>query len=525
MTEIAWTEQASLPLLSIILWLPLAVLAGIAASRAERSESVIALAGACIELVLSLWLLTHFVRGTASLQFVEHLRGGGGWLSYHIGVDGLSILFLPLTSLLALLLVGYVLLQPPSARRRASLLLICAYQTILIGLFISLDALLFWLFAVAELVAAVLLVAVLGTGRNRIRTAVNLLQLLGVSVILLLVALLMLAWQHAGSQGGAGTFDMARWLGNPAAQSHQGFLLGVLLLALAIRLPAFPFHVWLPAVARQGPVAIAVVLLGGMQVAVYALLRIAFPLLPVAMHNYAWILTWVALAGILYGAVLAFMQLNLRSMLAFAVVSQNGAMLVALFSLTRAGFEGGLLLALNYGLALAGLLLIVGLIYRRTGTALLPRLAGLFEHAPLIGLAFLAAALGRIAMPGTPGFEAAHLALEGTLEARGWAVTMLAGLSNVLAAGYLFWAYQRIFLARKARTAPQLVDLTSGERVMAGLLCGVMFGVGLYASPWLEVVSASTQDLAAHVADYAIHSEAVVASDIAVQIVSPEDGI
>jgi NADH-quinone oxidoreductase subunit M len=510
MQEIAWVEQSSMPLLSMLLWLPALIVVALIAVKDGARQRELAIAGTAVELGLTVWLLTHFERGTSALQFVEHW-GRDGWPAYHLGVDGLSILFLPLTALLVLLLVAYICLQPHNPRRQRALVLVCGYETLLMGLFVSLDGLLFWLFAAAELVTAALLVAGLGTTRSRGRAAINLGQFLGIGVVLLLGALLMIAWGH-GRDGGGWTFDMVAWRSADLSTLRQELVLGLLLIALAIRLPAFPFHVWLPTVAREGPVAIAVVLLGGMQVAVYALLRIALPLLPVAMHDYAWPVTWIALTGVLYAAVLAYMQLNLRSLLAFAVVSQNGAMLVALFSLTQAGFEGGLLLALNYGLALAGLLLVVGLMHRRAGTALLPRLAGQFDRAPLIGLFFLAAALGRIAMPGTPGFEAAHLALEGTLESRGWTVTMLAGLSNVLAAGYLFWAYQRIFLARAPKVERFVPDLDLGERVVVGLLCAVMFGVGLYASPWIDVITASTRDLAAHVA--AVHPDGLVGSTL-----------
>jgi NADH-quinone oxidoreductase subunit M len=265
---------------------------------------------------------------------------------------------------------------------------------------------------------------------------------------------------------------------------------------LAVRLALFPFHAWLPVVAQHGTVAVGIVLLVGAKVGIYALLRFVFPLLPAAAEQWAgWIMA-LGLAGMLFGALLALLQLDLRRLLAFAVISQSGALAVGLFSLNPAGLRGGLLLALNLGLAAAGLFMVAGLLQRRLGGTRFYRLGGLFDAAPLLGLTFLVVVLGSIAMPGTPGFEAAHLALEGILETAGWGIATLAAAGNVLAAGYLLWAYQRIFLARSPkRRSAMLTDLRRRERVMAGLLCAVMIGVGLYADPWIKMIGGAVDDV------------------------------
>ena len=172
-------------------------------------------------------------------------------------------------------------------------------------------------------------------------------------------------------------------------------------------------------------------------------------------------------------------------------------MAVGLFSLNPAGLRGGLLLALNLGLAAAGLFMVAGLLHRRLGGTRFHRLGGLFDAAPLLGLTFLVVVLGSIAMPGTPGFEAAHLALEGILESAGWGVATFAAAGNVLAAGYLLWAYQRIFLARNPKVSSRpLTDLRNRELIMAGLLCLVMIGVGLYADPWIRMIGGSVEQVA-----------------------------
>ncbi len=184
-------------------------------------------------------------------------------------------------------------------------------------------------------------------------------------------------------------------------------------------------------------------------------------------------------------------------MLAFAVISHTGALVAGLFSLTTPGLKGSLLLSLNLGLAAAGLFIVAGLLHHRLGTTRSHRLGGLFDAAPLLGLTFLVVVLGSIAMPGTPGFESAHLVLEGVFESYGWGVAIVAASGNVLAAGYLLWAYQRIFLARNPRGVTlSPTDLRSGESIVAGLLCAVIVGVGLYADPWIETISGAVEPVA-----------------------------
>jgi NADH-quinone oxidoreductase subunit M len=199
----------------------------------------------------------------------------------------------------------------------------------------------------------------------------------------------------------------------------------------------------------------------------------------------------------IYGALMALLQVDLRRLVAFAAISENGSLLVGMFALNHAGLQGGLLLALNLCLATAGLYFATHLLNERVGTTRLDRLGGLFERVPLIGLTFLAAALGTLAMPGTPGFEAAHLALEGMLESFHWSSASGAAAGNVLVASVLLWAYQRIFFTRTGDGARGvLVDLRGFERLVAATLCAVIFGAGLYAHPWIETVSASLEHLA-----------------------------
>ena len=488
---------AGLPLLSALLLVPL--LGMIAAWRARQARTVfhIGLAAAGVELVLALWLLVQFEPNTTGMQWVEQVQLLP-WLGYHVGIDGVNVLFLPLTALLGLLTMLYA---EPEQREQPGWFVACllAQQAALIGMFTALNLLQFGLFALAEILPTTLLIGRWGTSPARHQAARHFHRALLGGLTALLLGILLLGWNHA-TQHGPWSFDLPALLTTPLSTGQQSLIFILLFGGLAVRLALFPFHAWLPLVAQHGTVAVGIVFLVGAKVGIYALLRFVFPLLPAAAEQWAGGIMALGLAGMLYGALLALMQRDLRRLLAFAVISQSGALVVGLLALNPAGLRGGLLLALNLGLAAAGLFMVAGLLQRRLGGTRFYRLGGLFDAAPLLGLTFLVVVLGSIAMPGTPGFEAAHLALEGILESAGWGIATLAAAGNVLAAGYLLWAYQRIFLARSPkRRMATLADLRGRERVMAGLLCAVMIGVGLYADPWIRMISAAVDRVAARV--------------------------
>ncbi|HRX69612.1 MAG TPA: NADH-quinone oxidoreductase subunit M [Candidatus Competibacteraceae bacterium] len=502
--------STSFLLLSLLLAVPLTGM--LAAFRTQQAHTAFALglATATVELMLTIQLLSHFQPEIPGAQFVEQYEILP-WLGIHLGIDGVSVLFLPLTALLTL----FVLLYTQSHRQQqerpgvfvANLL---ALETVLIGMFTALNLLQFWLFALAEVLPATFLIARYGTSPARDQAARYFLHFMLGGLAALLAGILLLGWNHATVTHEGWSFAGSALLETPVAAGQQSLIFILLFAGLAVRLALFPFHAWLPIVARHGTVAIGIVFLVGVKVGVYALLRWVFPLLPEAAWQWDAGVIALGLTGMLYGALLAFRQHDLRRLLAFAVISQSGVLVAGLFSLNPAGLRGSLLLALNLGLAASGLFIVAGLLYRRLGTTRFHQLGGLFETAPLLGLTFLVVVLGSIAMPGTPGFEAAHLALEGLLETQGWGIATLAAVGNVLAAGYLLWAYQRIFLARYPRgAAPFFADLRHRELLMAGLLCAVMIGVGLYADPWIKRIG-SAVDVTAH------RLEAAIGADLSV---------
>jgi NADH-quinone oxidoreductase subunit M len=244
-------------------------------------------------------------------------------------------------------------------------------------------------------------------------------------------------------------------------------------------------------------VAIAPALLLGVKVGVYGLVRFVLPLLPDAVTVWYPYVVGFAASGVFYAALLAFQQTNLRRLMAFAVVSHTSLVIIGIFSLDHVALQGALLLAVNFGLAATAMMLMTGFVYRRTRTTRLEKLGGLFDRIPLIGLTYLVAGLAIIGMPGTPGFDAAHLVLEAAIHRFGALPTVAAALGNVAAAGFLLWAFQRAFLAPPPAGRATAIERASGtESLIAAILVVVLLMAGFHMAPWLDLVEPPMKALA-----------------------------
>ncbi|MGE5152888.1 MAG: complex I subunit 4 family protein [Bdellovibrio bacteriovorus] len=483
------TLAGDFPLLALLQALPLAAALLLLRVRRDLWALLLALAVALAELALGALLYLRLDHANPAFQFAER------WtplppLNYHAGVDGVSVLFILLTGLICLLLVAY---GPSRGLKPLSILLavLLAVESALMSLFTTLDLLWFSLVSAAELALIGYLLWRWDTSPGKHLALARFYQFMGTGLALLLAGTLMLGWNHADLTGGVWSFDLTELSAFTVAPALSSVVFYLLFYGLAIRTPLFPLHGWLPLVAEHGNVAVGPALLLGLKVGIYGLVRFVFPLLPEAVVEWNAYVVAFATAGIFYAALLALLQVNLRRLLAFAVVSHTSILVIGLFSLGTAAFQGGVMLSVDFGLAIAGLLLMTGFIYRRTRTTLLPKLGGLFDRIPLIGIAFFVAGLSIVGMPGTPGFDAAHLMLEAAMDRFGALVTIAAALGNVAAAAFLLWAFQRAFLAPQREHGPQVIASASAtERLIAGTVILVLLGVGFHSEPWLELVDA-----------------------------------
>lgn len=495
-------ETAAFPLLSLLTLLPLLSSLGILLSRSAEQGLRIGFAGALTTVALSIYLLSSFVTENVDVQWFEQYQLLG--MSYSVGLDGSNVLFIPLTAILTLLALVYTLITR-HVTDRLFIACLMGYEALLIGAFSALNVLQFWLWSALELLPLLLLTAHAGTGQNRRWAVALVLQYWGSGLLMSLAGFLLLAFGLIDSEHPL-TFDWLTLTQNNAYLHDEVLIFVLLFFAFAIRMPIFPFHGWLPVLAEQGTVASAAVFLVGLKMGIYGVMRFIFPMVPGVAEQWAGFVVTLGLISIFYGAILALVQINIRRLLAFAVVSHTGMLVIGIFCFNAYGLEGGILLSAVYGLASAGMLFSVGLIYERTRTAFIPRLGGLFNTNTTLALLFMLCALSTMVMPGTPGFDASHILIEGTIEEYGWLAAIAILLGNVLAAAFLLRAFQQIFIAHPKRNHQPYSSShhpVTTERLIAAILVLLLMGTGFYTTPWLNLVDHSAAALTKH---FPIHS-------------------
>jgi len=494
MQELAWHTQLSFPVLAIMQLLPLAGLF-IVRFAGKRAVAVSALAITTIEMLLAIYLYLQFDQGITGFQFAEFVSLYGP-LDYHAAVDGISVLFLLLTNFLVLIVSLYGPLRGLNPQNRFQTTVL-ATQACLVAMFVTLNLLWFVLISFVQFILLGYLLWRWATSPNKDTAFTRYLQFMGSGLLLMIIGTLLLGWQYAEVHNHVWSFDLIDLQGSPILPVYQGWIFFLLFYGLAVRIPLFPLHGWLPLAAEHGTIAVAPILLLGVKTGIYGILRFVYPLLPDAVMEWQIFLLALAVTGILYAALLAMMQDNLRRLLAYAVISHTGIVMIGLLSLNPQAFLGSTLLTINFGLAIAGLFFMTGLIFQRTGTTRLTQLGGLFDHMPVVGIAFLVAGLAIVGMPGTPGFDAAHLVMEGSIESFGTLVTIGAALGNVMAAGFLLWAFQRVFLSQTENKNLRIkaTATLSTEVLIAGIIIAALLGLGFYSEPWLELIDKSLEPL------------------------------
>jgi NADH-quinone oxidoreductase subunit M len=490
--EIFWNQQAALPWLALLQLLPLFG-AAVVFALGERSTAVAAgKLFALAELVLVGILAKHVDPMQPIFQLAERID----LLGYHVAVDGISILFLLLTAPLTLLMTLYGMSRGMISPGRLFAVLLVA-EAGLVGMLLTLNIAWFALFSGLELWAVVYLLRRWASSRAEVLALARFVQYQGFGLALFVAGCFVLGWGHAEVTGGRWSFDFFDLSGKLPAGKFQTAAFYLLFYGLAVRTPLFPLHGWLPNMAQHGLIAVAPALMVGVKVGIYGMARFVLPLTPDAVMDWQPYVVGFAMAGVFFTAALAFLQTNLRRLLAFAVVSHTSLLVTGLFSLHSAGIQGAMLLAANFGLAVTGMWFIVGFVFRRTGTTELNELSGLFERIPFLAIAFLIFGLAIVGMPGTPGFDAAHLILEASIARFGALSTVATALGNVAAAGFLLWAFQKAFLSQE-KTGMHDVDRTqSMEYLVCGIAVAALLAIGFFTEPWLQLTDVASQALAA----------------------------
>jgi len=503
MKEILAADQIGFPLLSMLIMLPVIVAVILQFLRSEAAQRQAAMIGAMLELALAVFVVIKFIPGTANIQFAEHMS----WMpdlgsSLHLGVDGISVLFLPLTALVVLMTLVFT---PPAGGRsygRFYLSNIMLFEAINMGIFASLDLLSFFVFWELALIPSYFLIKLWGLGPQRQYAALKyvLYMLIGSAPLLIAIILLNINYNEAVAAGQAvagKSFDFLALMEVAVKPEIQTLLFFLMVIGFAVKGPVPPFHTWMPTVLMEGPIGMAIFLVG-LKLGVYGMLRFVIPLMPEASYEWYWLMTWLGAASILYGGAIALVQSNLRRLMAFASVSHVGLIVLGLFSLNTQSMQGGLIMMLHVGLTATALMFLTGALLWRTGSSELSAFGGISRHAPRLAVCFFVVGIASIGMPGTSGFLGEFMVLIGA-SLTDWRLAAVAVLGVILSAGYFLWYYERAFFGPPGKQIAKLRDLMPREFAMMGVMAGLVFWVGAFPAPFLNITGGSIEALAKRV--------------------------
>src|SRR5881409_3059271 len=490
-----------IPLVSLVTFLPGA--AGLALLFVpRRSVGVLRVASLAITLVtfvLSLPLYFGFAGDISGYQFEENRP----WMptlgaAYHVGIDGISLLLVLLTTFLMPLALAsaWGVIEDRLKEFIATMLIL---ETGMLGVFVSLDLFLFYVFWEAMLIPMYFIIGVWG-GPNRIYAAVKFVLYTMVGSVLMLVAILALYSQH-GLTTGTLTFDLptvTRWVMPQGRAQTLMFL--AFALAFAIKVPLFPFHTWLPDAHVEAPTAGSVILAGVLlKMGTYGFLRFCLPLFPDASVDLGpWVFA-LAVIGIVYGALVSTVQPDLKKLVAYSSVSHLGFVMLGLFTLTPQGLVGGVIQMVNHGLSTGALFLMVGMIYERRHTRLISEFGGLWTVIPGFSALLLIVCLSSLGLPGLNGFVGEFLILVGTFSVNKW-LAAAATTGIIFAAVYLLWMYQRVAFGEIRHEANRrLADLTPREWAVLVPVLVLIVWIGVYPKAFTAKTEASVLALIAQV--------------------------
>ncbi len=483
-------------ILSVLIFVP--VVGGLAVLLIPRDREAtirwVGLLASTAALVIAALLFARFEAGTAAMQFEERVS----WIpalgiTYHIGMDGIA---LPLVVLAAAMMPVALLSSWRAVTDRVkeftfSMLLL---QTALLGTFLSLDLILFFVFWEAVLVPMYLIIGLWG-GPRRSYAAIKFLLYTMTGSALMLVAIILL-YLDSGPAQAARTFDLTQLLGLRVAMPLQAWLFGAFALAFAIKVPVWPLHTWLPDAHVEAPTAGSVILAAVLlKMGTYGFFRFLLPLFPEATIRFAPVLLVLAIIGIIYGGIVSWAQEDMKRLVAMSSVSHLGLVTVGTFALTVEGLQGSLIQMVNHGISTGGLFLLVGVLYDRTHSREMEDYGGVAAVMPRFAAVALIVILSSMALPSTNGFVGEFLVLAGTFRAQPWAA-VAATSGVILSAVYLLWMYQRVMQGPLTVTAPvRLTDISRRELLTFAPLVAAIFAIGLYPSPLLSRSEASVRAL------------------------------
>ncbi len=480
------------PILSLTTFLPLAGVLFILFVRddgeaARRNIRHIALWATVATFVVSLFIWGGFDNAESGFQFVEKTEWLGSGISYHMGVDGISMLFVILTTFLMPLciLASWELVEKRVKEYMIAFLLL---ETLMIGVFCALDIVLFYVFFEAGLIPMFIIIGVWG-GKRRVYASFKFFLYTLLGSVLMLLAIMAMYWQ-------AGTTDIPTLLTHNFPADMQNWLWIAFFASFAVKLPMWPVHTWLPDAHVEAPTAGSVILaaillkMGG-----YGFLRFSLPMFPVASEMFAPFVFTLSVVAIIYTSLVALMQEDMKKLIAYSSVAHMGYVTMGIFTFNHVGIQGSIFQMLSHGLVSGALFLCVGVIYDRMHTREIAAYGGLVNNMPKYAVVFLIFTLANVGMPGTSGFIGEFLTLLGVFEVNTW-VAFFATTGVVLSAAYALWLYRKVIFGTLTKDSLKgLLDLSPREKLVIYPLVVLTIFFGVYPAPVFDATAASVQSL------------------------------
>jgi len=488
--------MTSAPWLSLSIWIPILFGLVVLAFSDRHAAQVrqISLIGAVLGLAVSLPLYAGFNVQTGAMQFSEL----SPWIprfniNYHLGVDGISVLFILLNSFITVLVViaGWESIQKRVAQYMAAFLIMSG---LLNGVFAALDAMLFYVFFEATLIPMYLVIGVWG-GPNRVYAAVKFFLYTLLGSLLMLVAFLYLFDKSGGS------FAILDWHKLPLAMTPQILLFAAFFLAFAVKVPMWPVHTWLPDAHVEAPTGGSAVLAAILlKLGAYGFIRFSLPVLPDASHALSGFMITLSLIAVVYIGLVAIAQTDMKKLIAYSSIAHMGFVTLGFFIFNAYGIEGALIQMISHGFVSAAMFLCVGVMYDRMHSRNIADYGGVVNTMPKFASLMMLFAMANCGLPATSGFVGEFMVIMGALKHSFW-IGFLAATTLIFGAAYTLWMYKRVIFGAVANDhVAALKDIGAREFLVLALLAVAVLGMGLYPLPFSEVMHASVNDLLKHLA-------------------------
>jgi len=483
------------PILSTVTFLPLLGAAFILLIRGDeatiaRNSRHVALWTSVVAFGISVLLIVDFDTTTADFQFEEYTP----WLpefgiGYHLGVDGISVFFLLLTTFLVPICI-ISCWEAVKTRVREYMIAFLILETLMIGVFSSLDMLMFYIFFEGQLIPMFLIIGIWG-GARRVYSAYKFFLYTLLGSVLFLLAILFMYLQ-------AGTTDIPALMSEVWAPAVQTWLWLALFASFAVKLPMWPFHTWLPDAHVEAPTAGSVILAGILlKMGGYGFLRFSLPMFPDASEFFVPFVFSLSVVAVIYTSLVALMQQDMKKLIAYSSVAHMGIVTIGLFTFNAQGIEGGIFQMLSHGVVSAALFLIVGVVYDRVHSREISSYGGLVHRMPVYAFVFMVIMLASIGLPATSGFVGEFLIFVGVFQVNTW-VAMLGLTGVILGAAYMLWLYRRVIFGElKKENLKSITDLNMREIGFFAPLVVLALFMGIYPKPFLDVLHVSVENLVA----------------------------